>query len=223
MSSQKDWKSTKEIFTVLNKTCQYVVMRNYENMNSDSIFMDGHEDIDMLCDDYKKVVDVLDARPRRYYDNKVQYYILLNGNKLKIDLRHVGDRYYDENWQKDILNRRRMYDFGFYVMSEEDYYYSLIYHAVLQKKKLSDDYEIKLSEMGSNIGIEGSNETEFLDILFQMMKKNGYFYTFPEDSTVPNRFELVPKEYCKGKKAWFMRKVRHFPIRVFSYLLNRRH
>lgn len=45
-----------DMFDRLNKAgCEYVVLRNYDNLLEDEIYMAGHGDIDMLCRDVKKL------------------------------------------------------------------------------------------------------------------------------------------------------------------------
>ena len=52
MSKQRVWHSVDEIFRVLNESnCNYIVMRNFECFESGQVFMNGHDDIDLLCDD----------------------------------------------------------------------------------------------------------------------------------------------------------------------------
>ena len=214
---QHNWNSIDELFDRINESCNYLVMRNYECMDSEEIFTKGHEDIDILCDDYKKMVKVTDARPRSRVNNGVQYYILLKGQKLKIDLRHTGDGYYDPKWQENIIKKRMFHEFGFYVMDEKDYFYSLIYHSVLQKNKLSEDYRIKLSGMAKKLGINADNEEQFIKALDDYMIKEGYYYTYPVDCTVPNRFFLIDKKRTRGYYTWWLRKLRHLPLRAIRF------
>lgn len=221
---QRNWKDIKELFTELNKECNYLVMRNYENLLDDSFFVDGHEDIDFLCEDLSKMTHVLDVKSRKIYDNGVQYYILLQGQKIKIDIRQVGDNYYDEKWQRAMLSNKTTYADTFFTMNKEDYFYSLIYHSILQKKQLSKEYQSKLSNMKCDLFNIKNNqlfsEQELLDDLLSYMRKEEYYCVYPKDSTIPNRFVLVPGNISKKKTMWILRKIKHFPIRVVYYILN---
>lgn len=76
---QYQWKNLEELFQKLNEECNYLILRNYETLKELNRPGGIHDDIDFLCDDYKKMVKIMDARPRRFYDNKVQYRILLKG------------------------------------------------------------------------------------------------------------------------------------------------
>lgn len=218
---QYNWQSVKELFEKLNADCNYLILRNFECMKDDNIFTEGHEDIDILCEDARQIVKLMDARPRRSYDNKVQYYILLQGQKVKIDLRHVGDKYYDPVWQAKMLENRQFHELGFYVMKEEDYFYSLIYHSVLQKKALSEDYRARLEKMAEQNGVSGKDEKSFLALLEAFMSENDYYYWYPEDSTIPNRFGLVSADRRKGYAAWCIHKGKHLPVRAVSFLKHK--
>ena len=53
-----------EFFEALNEAgVKYLVLRNYENLLEQEMFLDGHGDIDLLCDDYKKIVKAVGAIP----------------------------------------------------------------------------------------------------------------------------------------------------------------
>lgn len=219
---QYRWKDTEELFRNLNEKCNYLIMRNFEDIKEINSHGKIHDDIDFLCDDYKKMVEVMDARPRRFYDNKVQYQILIGGGYTKIDIRSVGDNYYDSLWQKEMLENKSWQDEGFFVMNESDYFYSLVYHAVLQKKILSEDYRKKLADMAEALGFHAETEKEFLTLLIDEMKRKKYLFWYPEDTTVPNRFYMVPKEMCVGQKGWYFRKVKYLPVRARSFIHYKR-
>ncbi len=218
---QFNWSSVEDVFQKLNETCNYLVIRNHEEIKIIKEAKNVHEDIDFLCEDYRRLVEVLDAKPRHAYDNKVQYQILLNGKKLKIDIRSVGDNYYDVSWQRAMLERKQLTEEGYYIPAEADYFFSLIYHGILQKRKLSEEYREKLTRMGEALGYSAKTEAEFLELLKGEMERNGYLFWYPKDSTVVNRFELLPKELCRGKFGWYIRKVLHFPLRVFNFVYGK--
>lgn len=131
MSNQKIWTSIDEIFAALNSAeCNYVVMRNFECFEQGHVFVNGHDDIDLLCDDIKKIKKILDVRKRFLFPMINSYYILFNDLIVHVDIRFVGDGYYDLNWQKDMLKNKILYHNKIYVPDYENYFYSLIYHAM---------------------------------------------------------------------------------------------
>ena len=190
-----------DVFDVLNKNqISYLVLRNYENLLKPEMYLDGHGDLDLLCEDSQEIVRLLDAKTDRkdqypYKGDGIHYYIYVGGERVSLDLRSVGDGYYCEMWEVNLLKNKVFYN-GFYVMDEEAYFYTLIYHAILQKPALSEEYMLRLSEMAQRQGIIVSNYSEngFISILEKYMRKEGYTYTYPVDYMVPARFQLVSRD-----------------------------
>lgn len=225
----------KDVFGILNSQgITYLILRNYENLLSPEMYLDGHGDIDMLCDDSQVIVRLLGAKTNRKDENGfigdgTHYYIYVKGEYVSLDLRHIGDGYYCQEWQKEMLEHRK-YNNGFYVMNQEDYFYSLIYHAILQKRSLSEEYRQRLTGMATSLGISltESNEKSFIDILNRFMKKNKYKYVYSKDIVVPNRFSLVDRslitsDYKLQLKHWkFNTKVKAIEIAVnIKHILER--
>ena len=190
-----------DMFTTLNDAgVKYVVLRNFENLLKPEFYVDGHGDIDMLCIDPQEIVDLIDARSLTQdksgmHGDCVHYAIELNGKPVQLDLRHVGDGYYCTKWEKEMLERRVVSN-CLYVMNEIDYFYSLIYHAVLQKRSLSQEYTLRLKQMSKALGLSvtSANDHEFLQLLQNYMRDMGYHYSYSHDYLVPNRFHLVDQD-----------------------------
>ncbi len=212
------FKNINDFFKKLNDAgINYLVLRNYENFHKPEIFINGHGDVDMLCDDSQAIVSLIDAiskRPDEYplRGDGIHYYIIVGENEVSLDLRQIGDGYYCDKWEKDMLENRVMHD-GFYVMDNENYFYSLIYHAILQKKFLSDDYINRLTCMANqiNVVIDHYNEKGFINALEKYMRQHNYVFTYSYDYVVPNRFNLVDKSLIKPNyKLWW----RHFRYNI---------
>ena len=193
-----------EVFDLLNQAgISYLVLRNYENLLAPDIYMNSHDDVDLLCADSQEVVRTLHALTNRvdqspFIGDGTHYYIYVGGEYVSLDLRYIGDDYYCEQWEKDLLNRRVMHD-GFYVMNEEDYFYTLIYHAVLQKESLSEEYLSRLLEMAAKLDVTliERSESGLLRLLELYMQKHSYRFVYPYDFLVPARFHLVKTKLIK--------------------------
>lgn len=169
----------------------YLVLRNYENMLSPEIYMDGHGDIDLLCADSRALAKSVGAmaytnKVKEVCDDGVHYYVMIANKPVSLDLRSVGDGYYCTKWQKEMLKRRILKD-GFYVMDELDYVYSLMHHAILQKRTFSDEYRNRLTEMCKRQQIHVTDDSPqcFIRLLETYMEEHGYTYTYPTDTFVP--------------------------------------
>lgn len=176
----------------LNNSCiPYLVLRNYENLLSPEMYVEGHGDIDLLCADSRLLAEKVGARTyknkvKEVCDDGVHYYVLVAGKQVSLDLRSVGDGYYCQKWQQEMLDRRVLKD-GFYVMCEQDYLYSLIHHAILQKRTFSDEYRSRLTEMCNRLHISMKDDSvqSFILLLESYMEEHGYTYVYPRDIFVP--------------------------------------
>lgn len=222
-----DYSCIKDFLVALNN-CEeaYLVLRNYENIAEDSLYVDGHGDVDLLCENSRVLANKIGAKPWRNIDDGIHYYVVVAGQKVSLDLRSVGDGYYCEAWQRKMLADKIMCN-GVFVMSEEDYFYSLIYHACLQKRCLSEEYRQRLNQKGTLLGkiTVNLNEIELIQLLESFLKKNGYLYTYPSDFMVPLRKKLINRKLIKSNfrlafKHWkfdtkvtfleFLVKIKHF-------------
>lgn len=176
------WNSIQEIFVTLNQySINYAILRNYELLSDTKIFMHGHEDIDILCDDIALIKKILDTRKIYKFPGRNSYTILFNDVEIQIDIRYIGDGYYDTNWEKAILKTKKMFNDYIYVIDDIMYFYTLIYHAIYQKNYLSDEYYIKLQTMGMQLGQIITSKEQLEDILLQFMIKHGYKFTYTSD------------------------------------------
>lgn len=79
-------------------------------------------------------------------------------------------------------------------MDDENYLYSLIYHATIQKVKFADDYRELLKEMAIRQGVViggESNREDFIRVLEQYMQEKGYKYVYTEDPSIPLQTKLI--------------------------------
>ncbi|SCZ76072.1 hypothetical protein [Pseudobutyrivibrio xylanivorans] len=170
----KTWNNLGELFCELNETCEYIVIRNYEGILKNS-FDDSHNDIDFLCRDIDKFITISGAKQMKYND-KIHCVINVSGTNIRIDIRSVGDNYYDEKWENEMLTSRILYDELLYTMSPENYYYAILYHEIYHKNELKDDYVTTLIKLSEKLGIEFCKKTIKED-LDRYMKIKGYIET----------------------------------------------
>lgn len=176
----------KQLFLKLNqsKVC-YVVLRNWEDFYSD-LLIDGHNDIDILCKterDKKTFVRLFDAKHiGDPYFGKYSFFI--NNNKFYIDFRVVGDGYYCRKWEQQMLKTRILDEKGFYKLDNEEYYFSLLYHAIIHKNQISENYNKILSNLFSNIKLK-----DYESILTSFMSEKKYYYSVSYDRFVGQNFK----------------------------------
>ena len=207
MPKQKIWTSIDEIFTALNEAeCNYIVMRNFECFEQGQVFVNGHDDIDLLCDDITKVKSILNVRHRFYFPMVNSYCILFNGLIVHVDIRYIGDGYYDKKWQENMLRNKILYHDKIFIPNLENYFCSLIYHAICQKKYLSEEYLDKLSKMASKLGISCNAESELIKELLKYMHKNGYKASITKDPAVILNFKALEDIEILENNFWSARR-----------------
>lgn len=178
------YRDVKELFYVLNNTINYCVLRNFECL-PDDYTVEGHGDIDLLVDNKQQMACMTLARQVYAETYRVYHTIQIAGEEVPFDFRHIGDNYYDIKWQRHILANRVLAKDLFYIPNNEDLFYSLLYHAYIQKLEVKDDYVPKLRDYAETIGLSYSSGVEHsVRQLDAFMASNGYEYICPEDVTV---------------------------------------
>ena len=188
--------SLESLFYTLNHAIDYCVLRNFECL-PDQLFEHGHEDIDLLVENLSQMIQLTSAKPISGERGRVDYSIRVKGKNVPFDFRHIGDNYYDMAWERHILNNKKQ-QHGFYIPGDEDLYYSLLYHAYIQKHQVKPDYYSKLEGYGSAIGVPFSPDAqEAIAQLDAFLKDHSYEYIAPKDKTVVyNRHNLDYSTYA---------------------------
>jgi hypothetical protein len=177
-----EWKNPKQIFLVLNAITKYVVLRNFENL-PEELNSNEHKDIDLLTDDQWQLPYILNMS--KVDSNNVGFspVIKIGSKEIKLDIKYVGDKYYDEKWSKDILRRRVLSKNGVYTPSKEDHFFTLLYHVIIHKKKIIPEYIEKLYLISPQDILNNYKKNDFSNfenlkvILKKYMKENGYRHT----------------------------------------------
>ena len=158
-------------------------MRNYESLPNE-IYEQDHNDIDIICDSLDDVKYILNAEPTFEEEYRVQYKTKVEDIEVYFDLRHIGDNYYCKEMEKKILEERIYNENGFYTLNLENYFYTLLYHALIQKLDFHEDYKKKLINMNvEKIELDTSLEN-YTQILKKWMLKNEFMMVKPNDESV---------------------------------------
>ncbi len=186
------WENLKSFFHFLNLIkIKYVVLRNYDEL-FEADFLKNHADIDFLCENADQFVRCADAVPRGKKNDRVHFKVQIDGIFVPIDVRETGDNYYDAAWEADMLNTRVLYKDFCYILDHENYYYSLCYHALLQKRTFSNEYRSKLACLKPEL--KNITAEDYLKSLEAFMKAKNYMYCYPVDRGVVFRYQVVDKK-----------------------------
>lgn len=196
------WDSLEQLFYVLNNTIKYVVLRNFDPLPN-NYYAKNHGDIDLLVSNYDDARFITNATSVFKKNYRVYSTVKIAEEKIFFDFRHLDDNYYDKAWEEHILNYRK-YKKCFYIPSEEDYFYSLLYHAIIQKPELSSDYKKNLVSLAKTNGIklcQSSFKTnEAIDLLSNFLSTNKYSFTQPNDKSVYFHSDNIRRGVSKGVK-----------------------
>ena len=186
------WGSLSEVLETLNRTLDsYVVLRNFEGF-PESYRLDIHGDIDFLVSNVDEAAYMLNASRVFPQDYRVHYFLNINNQIVPIDLRYIDDHYHDPYWSRKIL-LERVLENGFYVPDTENYFYSLLYHALIHKPEVASDYEEKLANLAAASRIEGYSPNTRLELLKRYMSEKGYNFFRPKDHSVYFAWDRVER------------------------------
>lgn len=188
----KSWKNTNEMFYALNNCIDYAILRNYEAL-PEEIYLNEHNDIDIICTSYENTAYVLNAQKvfENEPDYRVHYKTKVEDKIAYFDLRYVGDNYYYKKLEEDLLKNRIYNEKGFYTISNEEYFYTLLYHAMLHKPKFSEDYKNRLIKMEQAKNL--NTEEDYLQTLKKWLIENEYIVIKPIDKSVQFNKENAKK------------------------------
>ena len=183
------------VFATLDAQGPYVVLRNYE-MLPDDFDPTLHGDIDFLVEDEAKAAQILCARKVVKKPGRVHYEITVAGRPVRLDLRHVGDDYYCEAWERDILSTRRRLPGGFAIPSAENAFHSLVYHARFQKFAIAADYPGKIAACAAEAGVAGKSIDEWTAACVRFLIRRGYAVTRPRDPSVKYNEAAIKESFA---------------------------
>ncbi len=151
---------------------KYMILRNFEGEPD-------HGDIDILVEDLEETVATLSAVRVDAYSNfvdsnqkdlKNKYLVSVDEKIAILDFRYVGDNYLDAQWAQGILDRRWKEGI-LYRPTDKDWYWTLLYHALIHKGDITQ-YKETLDRLGSQHNRRN---------LAEYMGRHGYQFTQPDD------------------------------------------
>ena len=211
--------SLESFLYVLNSSLEYVVLRNFEQY-PERYSSNEHGDIDLLVTNIKLLKHLSGAEKIYKRKHRVHYKVRISDKDVYFDFRHIGDDYYDKQWEMQILKTRILKDNLFYVPDEINYYYSLLYHAILHKPFLTHEYEGRLLKgLNQNIAQDHyspDSSKHLFQKLVLFMSDNNYKYVVPRDISV-----YFNSKYLKelgGIRVGMTRRIRQLVIDRRLYL-----
>lgn len=199
MPGENGWEDMSRILYVLNETTDYVILRNFSGLFSD-YNRSVHGDIDILTPDRYLARLALNAKPVHKSGRRVQHIVRIGSGGSYFDIRYVGDNYYCKAWEKEILAARYLTEDGYYRTDDENFAFSLLYHALVQKKQIADDYREAFAEL-----FPGQDDEKLKATLLEYLKSHNYPMNEPYDYSVYFNEAITGKKMSVSKfanKAW---------------------
>lgn len=165
------WNNFEQLFYFLNAVEPYVILRNQEEINDN---IRENDDIDFLVNNHQKMALFLDAKKMSKGSERVNYKIIVNNKFIRIDLRYIGDNYFDIFWQNECMKNRILSENNIYVLDELNAYYTLIYHSLIHKRQIPEKY----------LEIFKLSENDLKNKLYKFMYNFNYRMVEPKDITL---------------------------------------
>lgn len=181
VTGARGWKSVQELFYVLNNTVRYVIMRGV-SAGEIGDYID-HTDTDILTDQYQNFWYIANGAPCRSTIRPKER-VVIEGKNYDLDMWNTERDYYDQKWSAAMLGNRELKN-GYYVLSEEDDFYCLLYHCLINKDAIAPDYREKLERYKKQFGIKGD---DWYRILVDYLERKSYVILRPDDTS--NGFHL---------------------------------
>lgn len=211
LEGDNGWRNLSHYFEMLKESnIKYVILRKFDLFPDD--FIDNDHDIDILCEDRDMFAFVSNAVHRSIGISG--YKIIIEGKDISLDIRYIGDNYYDSKWEQDIINSRVLYK-NFYLPDKNNLYFSILYHVFTQKKYIPEYYCSYIDQLEVHIWGLSINNHDRLKVLINYMKIRNYYYVKPYDYSVEqNALSICAIKTLKSQHAFKIR----LGIRIFNFL-----
>lgn len=207
------WKDFSELFEVLNASSKYIVLRNFEFLPDD--FFENDKDVDILCENVIDFISSSNARVLEITEGGAKLIITIDNKDVPFDIRFVGDNYYCDQWSRDMLLQRVRTKHDIFRPRVDDYFFSLLYHSVLQKSEVKPSYINHFEALSKSMDFDffdmkKINEKKYIaSIIEGFFVYKRYKYTKPKDSGVYVNYSVlkhISKEYGgkNGKRVHTM-------------------
>lgn len=190
LSGCNGWNNLQELFYTLNATVNYVVLRGQEYINSPKTKIDHEIDIDLFTSEYDNLAFLINGHPeinkrRPHYNTKI------GNDYIYLDVWSDKNSYYDENWQKEFLAKRKLVSETYYELDDENKFYELVYHSLIHKPQLKKLYYTNALELYNKIFNDFSRLKQYsqpfdlyCQLLAEFMCSHNYKFVRPKDETV---------------------------------------
>lgn len=177
------WDSLESLFRHLLRSTECLVLRNFDSLPA--ALGEGDADVDALCRSPHDVAALANADVRADGNGKFACETRVAGAPLALDLRFVGDGYYDAAWQNDMLARAQVQGGCVLVPAIDDHFFSLLYHAKLHKRAVKRAYGPRLAALAEQLGLPAYRDADLTNDEVACGMLAGFLTTRRYRPTVP--------------------------------------
>lgn len=182
------WDSLDQFFHLINAVHPYIILRNSDELTEDLQLLD---DIDFLVQNRRAFAYFSNARKMSKGTERANFRIRVSNQEIDIDIRYIGDNYFDTRWQMNCMKSRLKHPGGFYIMDEENQYHSLAYHALIHKRAMPEKYKAFFNMTDENLK----------NNLYKFMHEHDYHMVEPKDVTLFfNRNNGGDIKFCRERR-----------------------
>lgn len=177
LEGAEGWCNYEEMFEILNLTTNYLVQRGFESLPVENPEMD----IDFLTDNYQRLASAIGAKQilTKLYKGNIE----VGSQKISLDIRFLDDKYYATLWAKNMLDTK-VINKDIFIPRDDYYFFSLLYHAKVQKALVKDKYIFILEMLAEKLSFSWYKSEYLSDDRMIGEILNGFFqseYCFYED------------------------------------------
>ena len=189
VSGAHGWESLRDFFYVFNNTVHYVVLRGEENLSPQKTA--AHQDIDLLVQEWENAILIMNGQQMWFfppYRPKVIVKTTQDGDFL-FDIWMTSLAYYCDQWYQDMF-ATKVFTGLYYQLDHVNSFYSRLYHCLVRKSEVADDYLPWFKERFLQQGLDRKYRQKdycyptdmYYAALQDFMDEKGYVYTnAPED------------------------------------------
>jgi hypothetical protein len=211
------WNTWDDVFKILNVCSNYLVLRSFKDLPHNNY----EKDLDLLVENFQKVASLLcmEQSSSKPYKGNIQ----VANEFVSVDLRFVGDDYYDRNWQLNMLGRKSFVN-GFFIPRIDDLFFSLLFHCKIQKSQVKNHYVNQLQELAVILGFDWFNPNLLGDDIFigtvlgGFYLGNGYYFEVPVDPFVHHNKAITKYLPRKSAIVAVESNMKYFKRKTIQYL-----
>lgn len=189
------WSNFHDLFVTLRYSSDYLVLRNFEFLPFN--FFGNDKDVDILCKDVNDFISATNAKVIDITDGGAKLVVTIEDRDVPFDIRFVGDDYYHSSWSTDMLSQRVKTDDEVYRPRIDDYFFSLLYHSVLQKPEIKPVYIERFDRISRELEfdffeIKNIHDKKYVASLLEgYLSFKNYSYTEPKDKGVYINYSVL--------------------------------